>query len=198
MVLNFTVTDKIVCDNPGSATAEQVINYVKCKFDYSRSAVKDMETAIAIFKSASYGNTAECILDSSGCCYMPPEIYKHGGLIQIILYGDSWTANNQRLVSNYIGPVGVYFGQNVVLPIPLPSKYDVFVAEFSNIKTGLDASLVVLDDLIDNFTDIDNIYVDENGFLHVLYNTGETYESDVSLFASVESLSNLEIEAMLN
>ena len=55
-----------------------------------------------------------------------------------------------------------------------------------------------LDDLIDNFTDIDNIYVDENGFLHVLYNTGETYESDVSLFASVESLSNLEIEAMLN
>lgn len=175
MILEFDVKKtSIKCQTPDAPKSEEVISYVKCHFNFLEDVWEDMSAVVAIFKSASYNNTAECILDSSNSCYMPVDIYKHGGVIQVILYGDQYTADRKRLISDYIGPAKVFFGSNVVLPIPLPSKYDVFVAEFTNIKT-------ILSELIDNFTDIDDIYLDDSYHLVVKLSNGEVYVSSNSL-----------------
>lgn len=182
MLLKFDVTkNSIICINPQAPKEEDVIVYVKCRFYFKTAIWSDMEAVVAVFKSASYDTVAECVLDSSGCCYMPPEIYKHGGVVQVVLYGDQYTADQKRLTSDYIGPANVFFGRNVVLPVPLPSKYDVFVAEFTNIKHGLDASIITLERLITDYKDISEAYIDAEYHLVIVFNTGEQYRSLVSL-----------------
>lgn len=182
MLLRFDVTDRnIVCRTPDVSKLEDPILYVKCSFNFTTSVWSSMEAVVAIFKSASYGHTAEAVLDSSGSCFIPPEVYKHGGVVQVILYGDKYTADNKRLTSDYIGPANVFFGHNVVLPIPLPSKYDVFVAEFSNIKNGLDETVITVNKLLENFNDIEDAYVDEEYHLVIKFSHDPTYRSVQSL-----------------
>lgn len=199
MVLNFDVTEtKITCINPEAPIAEDVIMYVKCVFNFKAKIWDKMDAVVAIFKSASYGNTAECILDSSGSCYIPPEIYQHGGVVQVVIYGDQYTADMKRLVSDYIGPANVFFGHNVVLPIPLPSKYDIFVAEFSNIKHELSGLEVTLNELIENFNDITDAYLDNQNHLIIKFSNKATYRSVQSLQGPQGEPGTTDYEALEN
>lgn len=209
MTLHFQVNEnKIVCKNPELLPSKDTIDYIKCSFDFKSSALTDYDGIVAVFKSASFNLKDEVLLDSSYSCFMPVEIYKRGGVIQLLLYGDTHDKLNKHITSTYIGPVEIFFGHNVILPLEVPSKYDVFVAEFTNIKQGLDSSITTLDSLISNFRDIEDIYLNEDGTLTVLLSNGDVYTSKQSLIGPpgppgpagtvVEPLSNADIESLLS
>ena len=134
MLLQFRITDdEFVCLNPEVAADTIHVDYIKCQFEFKTKAWKEVEAKIAVFKSAAYEVTEEALLDNSGCCYIPSDVYKRGGVIQIVLYGDNYevlTDNEQRKTTNMSAVLELYVNPNIIVPVPTPYKYEQFVAEY--------------------------------------------------------------------
>ena len=190
MLLEFTEVQKtLLCATPVIPESERIIKYVKCSFSFTSKLWLNMTGITVVFKSASYGNTYEILLDSSNCCYMPVEVYKHGGVVQVALYGDYFNEQRTRARTNYIGPVEVFFGKNPVLPTPTPSKYDVVVAELINAKRDIE-------DTIDEIISREITYAglpDKPLIESVVLEGNKTYEE-----LNLNRLTNTELEEILH
>ena len=186
MLLHFEITDtEFICKD--SFLAEETINvdYIKCQFDFKSKAWKSVDAKVAVFKSASYGVSEEVLLDHSDSCYIPSDVYKKGGVIQIVLYGDSYAAvidNEQRKTTNLSVIFELFVNPNIIIPVPTPYKYEQFTAEYVNAQRELR-------NVIDYFFELkDAGEFDGVGIENIMYNTDDTmtvYLTDGSEYTSI-------------
>lgn len=182
MTLDYELDGRqLYCLDPTAPTREDVITYVRCHFKGKAGELDNYDNVVAVFKSASYNIVSEIMLDSNHSCLMPLEVYEKGGVVQVILYLDKYTEDDIRLVTNYLGPAEVFFGDQVVLPVPLPSKYDILVAESTKLKDELEDTISELSNLIQAYLSIVDIDFTEDIKLEIQLSNGTVYTSPVSL-----------------
>lgn len=177
----------ICVDAPALANAS-TINYLKCKFDFEYADWKDVDAVVAIFKSATYNVVSEVLLDSNNECYVDPEVYKRGGLIQCKLVGDKYI-NGQIISSSHVSEIAeFYINENVIVPTPAPSKYDVFVAELERAEDAVEDVISELNRKVANGdfdgedgTSISTVTYNEDGTVTVLLEDGRTFTSATSM-----------------
>lgn len=131
MLLNFVIDkDGFRCTNASDILNTDYVSYVKCHFDFKIDSWKSVTSVIAIFKSATYNETAEVLLDVNNDCYIDPEVYKRGGVVLCKLVGDRYKSTGEPVSSSHITNITSFkVNDSITLPTPIPSKYDVFVAE---------------------------------------------------------------------
>lgn len=187
MLLNFLVNrDEFKCLNPSEASSTTVISYVKCHFDVT--ALSDISAFVAVFKSASYNEQYEVLLDSNGDCYIDPEVFRHGGVIQVKLVGDKYV-NDEVISSTFITPViQLLFNNDIIVPTPIPSEYDVFVAELEKAQAAVDAVILELQTAVEEgeFDGADGVGIasvsyNADGTVNVTLTDGSTYTSEYSM-----------------
>ena len=157
MILNFKLDDRgFRCLNPYDAIAAVSLQYIKCHFDISGLPWSNVDAVVAVFKSAKYNITSEVLLDSGGNCFIEPEVYKHGGVIQVKLYGDKYS-NGVVISSTYVTEtIEFVLREDLIVPIPAPSKYDVFLAEIERLYEEFNTKCQPLTDAeIDEVTPIE-------------------------------------------
>ena len=174
-------------DAPVLANATE-IDYIKCHFEFKSEAWKNVQAVLAIFKSATYNKTSEILLDSNGDCYIDPEVYKKGGVIQCKVFGDKYRSDSVNSSSSITEVVAFYINENLTLPTPVPSKYDAFLAEYLRAREVLENVVTEVETKLENgeFDGVDGI-----GISSVVYNSDGTLTialSDGSSFVSEYSM----------
>ena len=180
MLLEFTISDNdFRCNNPYEVSTVVDIDYIKCNFILQSEAWKGLEAVVAVFKSPSYNITEEVLLDNSNSCYIPSEVYKHGGVIQVSVYGDKYglmTDGKDRRTTIKTQVLEFYVNENVVVPLPTPNKFDIFVAEYVNAKQAMIDYQNYLQRLLDEGAfdgrGIESASFDENGVLTLVFDDG--------------------------
>ena len=125
--------------NPADLITARSIDYIKCKFEIDDDgAWESADAIIAVFKSPTYNKHAEILLDSFGCCYIDPEVYKHGGTIQVKLIGDRYL--NEEVISSTTVTSVLEFtiNENIIIPVTTPSIYSVMIADLEQSKEAVD------------------------------------------------------------
>ncbi len=189
MLLRFKIDNEgFRCLDSEIASTAISINYIKCHFDVRGTEWEDIDAICAIFKSATYNKHYEVMLDSNNNCFIDPEIYRRGGIIQVKLAGDKYI-DESVISSTSITPVVEFqIRDNVIIPTPTPSKYDVFVAEIEIARDAVDAAILDLAQRVArgefNGNDCANI-------TNITYNSDGTVTIDLSdgqQFTSVQSM----------
>lgn len=190
MLIRFRLDkDGFVCTDASVVANAPTINYLKCRFDLKKyKAWKDVDAVTAIFKSPTYNVVAEVMLDSYNECYVDPEIYKHGGLIQCKLIGDKYV-NGQIISSSHVSEIAeFYINENVIIPTPTPSKYDVFVAELERAEESVENVISELNRKVANGdfdgedgTSISYVTFNSDGTVTVMLEDGRAYTSANSM-----------------
>lgn len=188
MLLNFQVTDNtFICENPEVAAEAVNVDYIRCHFEFKSDTWKNVSAKIAVFKSASYNVSEEVLLDSAGCCYIPSDVYKKGGVIQVVLYGDNYTILSdsvQRKTTHRTDVVEFFINNDIIVPVNTPYKYDVFIAEYVNAKQDMQDYKDHLQELLDSGAfegrGIANVVMSEDGYVTVIMDDGEEIVSSYS------------------
>ena len=140
MLLRFKLDkDGFRFTNPADLITARSIDYIKCKFEIDDDgAWESADAIIAVFKSPTYNKHSEILLDSSGCCYIDPEVYKHGGTIQVKLIGDRYL--NEEVISSTTVTSVLEFtiNENIILPVTTPSIYSIMIADLEQSKEAVD------------------------------------------------------------
>lgn len=140
MLLRFKLDkDGFRFTNPADLITARSIDYIKCKFEIDDDgAWESADAIIAVFKSPTYNKHAEILLDSFGCCYIDPEVYKHGGTIQVKLIGDRYL--NEEVISSTTVTSVLEFtiNENIILPVTTPSIYSIMIADLEHSKEAVD------------------------------------------------------------
>ena len=140
MLLRFKLDkDGFRFTNPADLITARSIDYIKCKFEIDDDdAWESADAIIAVFKSPTYNKHSEILLDSSGCCYIDPEVYKHGGTIQVKLIGDRYL--NEEVISSTTVTSVLEFtiNENIILPVTTPSVYSIMIADLEQSKEAVD------------------------------------------------------------
>lgn len=158
------------------------INYMKCHFDIRKSDWADVDVVTAIFKSATYNKVKEVVLDSNNDCFIDPELYKRGGNIQCKLVGE-WYRNGVLYSTSHVSDVAeFYVPSNISLPSPIPSKYEVFIAEFSKSQQSIEDLITSIELRVqrgdfkgDTGNGISNITFNDNDTLTITLDDGTNY-----------------------
>ena len=134
MVLDFIENHgKLICTTPDASGSGEVVKFVKCNFTVTSKRWTQMDSLIAVFKSASYSNSGSVALDSAGSCYMPVEVFKHMGVVKVVLQG--YKRNYPRIAEDvyYTGPCNVFLGTEPAEPVDIPSTLEVLIAEYTEL-----------------------------------------------------------------
>lgn len=162
MFIQFYVDDKqLIFLDQEAVSRQSVITYMRCKFNTVPSKWTQADAVIAVFKSASYGVTKEVILDTDYCCFIPHEVLKYGGVINVKLYADRYMdgAVKSHTVSN---TVNVFIKEDTNIPADAPSKYELALALYT--KTEAD----VINLITDIQSKVDSGYFDGNGIESII------------------------------
>lgn len=189
MLLRFKIDNEgFRCLDSEIASTAISINYIKCHFDVRGTEWEDVDAICAIFKSATYNKYYEVMLDSNNNCFIDPEIYRRGGTIQVKLAGDKYI-DESVVSSTSITPVVEFqIRDNVIIPTPTPSKYDVFVAEIEIARDAVDAAIL---DLAQRVASGEFNGKDGANITNITYNSDGTVTIDLSdgqQFTSVQSM----------
>lgn len=185
MLLRFKIDDQgFRCLDSAIAATAISINYIKCHFDVAGTEWEDVDAICAIFKSATYNQHYEVMLDSNNNCLIDPEIYMRGGAIQVKLVGDKYINDSVISSTSTTSVVEFYIRDGIILPTPVPSKYDVFVAEIEIARQAVENAILDLTRRIANGelkgkdgASISNIISNPNGTLTIELSDGQSYTS---------------------
>jgi len=87
MQLNFRRSgDKLILLNPDILVGYTTVSYIRCKFELYDEDWKGLPIYGALFKSASYNVTEDVLLDDKQSCFVPADVFRHGGVIQVLAY----------------------------------------------------------------------------------------------------------------
>lgn len=189
MLINFVIDDNgFYCTNAAEVLATKSMNYLKCHFTLSQSEWQDVDAVIAIFKSATYNVIAEVLLDSNNNCYVDTDVYKNGGTIQCQLIGETYNGDVIVSTTHVSDIVEFVVSDNIIIPTPIPSKYDVFVAELEQALQNLQDEIDNLNEMVENgdfngedAADITDITYNDDGTVTITLEDGSTFTSTVSL-----------------
>jgi hypothetical protein len=185
MLLRFKIDDQgFRCLDSAIAATAISINYIKCHFDVAGTEWEDVDAICAIFKSATYNQHYEVMLDSNNNCFIDPEIYRRGGAIQVKLVGDKYINDSVISSTSTTSVVEFYIRDDIILPTPVPSKYDAFVAEIEIARQAVEDAILDLTRRIANGelkgkdgASISNIISNSNGTLTIELSDGQSYTS---------------------
>lgn len=212
----FTCVDAPIISNAVS------INYLKCHFDIRDADWEDVDTISAVFRSATYNKGTEVILDSANNCYIDPDIYRRGGVIQCKLVGDIYR-DGIIVSSTHVSDIAEFsIKENVIVPIPLPSKYEHFIAELEIAKHEVESAIEALNEKVASGefdgadgVSITNVSYNMDGTVVISLSDGTSFTSEYSMKgekgdrgekgekgdpgdADIDVITNADIEAMLN
>lgn len=189
MLLHFTLDEYgFRCEDAPLISNASTINYIKCHFDFHDDAWESVDAIVAIFKSATYNTVAEVLLDSNNDCFIEPEVYKRGGNIQVKLIGDKYINDSVHSTTHISAIAEFYIKENVIIPTPTPSKYDVFVAELEIAQQAVNDAIV---DIYQKAADGEFDGADGVGIVSVSYNADGTVNvtlTDGTTFTSEYSM----------
>ena len=187
MLLNFKFSkDGFKCLNPETSSTAISVNYIKCHFDVSDSDLANVDAICAIFKSATFNVHAEVMLDSNNNCYIDPEVYKRGGVIQVKLVGDKYIPGEMVISSTHVTPLVEFaIRENIILPTVTPSKYDVFVAELEQAEESVETLVADITQKLDNGefdgVGITSVAYNADGTVTVTLTDGTSFVSEYSM-----------------
>ena len=92
-----------------------------------------MDNIVVQFKSASFGNSSETIIDSNSSCYMSPEVFRHVGVVKILLKGTYQAQVGGPTQDYFLGPCDVFLGIEPVDPVDIPDEYEVFIEAYTDL-----------------------------------------------------------------
>lgn len=189
MLLKFLLNDEgFNCVDAPKASNAVTINYLKCHFDIQRIGWHNVDAITAIFKSSTYNKVAEVMLDSNNDCFIEPEIYERGGNIQCKLVGE-WYRDGHIYSTSHVTEVAeFYVKENIIIPTPIPSKYEIFLAEFATSKQSLEELVAEINARLEA-GEFDG--ADGQGVTSIIYNSDGTVTlvlADGSSFTSEFSL----------
>lgn len=189
MLIRFELTkDGLSCLDATDVKPVTSIDYIKCKFTIKDNAWEGVQAIVAVFKSATYNKVSRALLDSDGCCYIDPSVFKHGGTILVKLYGDKYDLNRVHSTAYVVANTSFELSDHVVIPVDAPTQWDVFLQEYAEAKSSLDDAITDFNRMIlegdfkgDPGVGIDNIVFNNNYTMTINLTDGEAFDSPFSL-----------------
>lgn len=186
MLLKFQLNDEgFTIINPEEVNFQTSVEYIKCHFDIKTSMWSDMDALCAVFKNLTYNKYDQVMLDSNHNCFIDPKIYRRGGTVSVKLVGDKYLPDHIHSTTHQTGIISFRIKDGIVVPVRVPDKYDVFVAEYEIAKKD------VQDTIDDLTTKAQEGYFDGAGITEIIFNPdytvtcvlsdGRTYTSSGSM-----------------
>ncbi len=189
MLLKFQLDDsefRIV--NPDDVNVQASLDYIRCHFDIKSSMWSGMDALCAVFKNLTFNKYDQVMLDSNHNCYINPDLFRRGGTIDVKLVGDKYLSDGVRSTTHQTGIVVLRINDGVVIPVRVPDKYDVFLAEYEiasqNVQNVIDDLTTKVADGFFNGEDgvsITNITYASDGKVTVFLSDGSSFTSADSM-----------------